>query len=345
MKKLLFFAFIFMVCFSVLSYAAKEETIAKAEIIKGKVTYAVKKDKKEKAVKINQKFQSGVYIKTGKQSAITLKFKNGSLVELKENSRILLNRELMNKTSVSLLQGNGAFKIQKLLKGKEEFNVFTPTAVAGVRGTDFELGVAPDGSAAVNVSDGKVAVNNDSQTVSLSKNESTVSSLGDEKLTRDQGAKNLEEVSKAKSEEMNKDPLAKLNAISQKFDTTLGDQQGLVNTLSDTKNTNAASGVNRGLFNQAKSEGLFAVAGAIKAQNSQDRMVNNIYKKINSLYERLNRLNRIMDEKFGKLDKIYQKKEEDLLKMMEQKEKLMNEKYKNFDRSEEDDTGSGANRP
>ena len=38
--------------------------------------------------------------------------------------------------------------------------MYTPTAVVGVRGTAYELGIADDGSVAVNVNDGGVAVNN-----------------------------------------------------------------------------------------------------------------------------------------------------------------------------------------
>ncbi|MDD5066093.1 MAG: FecR family protein [bacterium] len=317
------------------SLTAAETFLAKAELLTGKVTWSLKKDKKAKPVKIGQKFVTDSVITTGKKSSITLKLKNKSLIELKENSKLIINKDLMDKASVSLLKGNGKFNIQKLMKSKEEFNVYTPTAVVGVRGTEYELGVAPDGSLGVNVGDGKVAVNNDSKEIGLGKNESTVASLGNDQLAKNAGAQDLNALNKSKEEEMNKNPADKMNAINNKFDKAFGEQQAIVSKLSNTKNTNVGQDISQGLFNQAKTEGLYSVAQTIKNNNPQDKLVSNAYKKINSVYDRLNKLNQIMDEKFNNLDKIYDKKTEELMKKLDNKEKMFNDKFKDFDKTEE----------
>jgi hypothetical protein len=103
-----------------------------------------------------------------------------------------------------------------------------------------------------------------------------------------------------------------------------------VNKLADTKNTNAGADVNKGLFNEAKAEGLISVANTIKNKNPKNPAVGNACSKINSVYDKLSKLNQIMDEKFGNLDKFYQKREEDLMKRLEDKEKLFNQKFKDF---------------
>lgn len=49
-------------------------------------------------------------------------------------------------------------KINQKLKAKESFKIKTPTATLGIRGTQFKIEVAKDGSTKINILDGKVAV-------------------------------------------------------------------------------------------------------------------------------------------------------------------------------------------
>ena len=60
------------------------------------------------------------------------------------------------KATLPMLSGSLAFKVQKLA-GSEELNVQSGTAVMGVRGTEFEVVSAPEGSVLVVCVEGRVA--------------------------------------------------------------------------------------------------------------------------------------------------------------------------------------------
>ncbi|MBI9101997.1 MAG: FecR domain-containing protein [Spirochaetales bacterium] len=64
------------------------------------------------------------------------------------------------KATLPMLSGSLAFKVQKLA-GNEELNVQTGTAVMGVRGTEFEVVSAPEGSVLVVCVEGQVACEDD----------------------------------------------------------------------------------------------------------------------------------------------------------------------------------------
>ena len=65
-----------------------------------------------------------------------------------------------SKTNVVMMSGALSFKINKLA-GSEELNVRTESAVMGVRGTDFKVQRAPEGSVLVTCVEGKVACEDD----------------------------------------------------------------------------------------------------------------------------------------------------------------------------------------
>ena len=65
-----------------------------------------------------------------------------------------------SKTNVTMMSGSLAFKVQKLT-GNEEVNVRTESAVMGVRGTEFNVQRAPEGSVLVTCVEGKVACEDD----------------------------------------------------------------------------------------------------------------------------------------------------------------------------------------
>ena len=70
--------------------------------------------------------------------------------------------EAKNKPSgVVLFFGRVWTKVVKGLGGKNRFEVESANAIAGVRGTEFEVGVADDGSTRVIVSEGRVGVTGD----------------------------------------------------------------------------------------------------------------------------------------------------------------------------------------
>lgn len=65
-----------------------------------------------------------------------------------------------SKTNVMMMSGALSFKVQRLT-GNEELNVKTESTVMGVRGTDFTVQRAPEGSVLVTCTEGKVACEDD----------------------------------------------------------------------------------------------------------------------------------------------------------------------------------------
>lgn len=115
-------------------------------------------EKKWQDISLKDKISIDNIIKTGKNSHAVLSFKN-SLVKIKENSKIKLkslssSEKKKSKTSFKLFFGNVLSKISKLKKD-ESYEVETPTAVVGVRGTEFSV-MAGKGETRVKVFEGAV---------------------------------------------------------------------------------------------------------------------------------------------------------------------------------------------
>jgi len=85
---------------------------------------------------------------TGKRSRINAIMNDRSVLALAPHAKLVLTQieydpdTETRSTFMNLLWGSVRFIVQKV-KGKPNFRVKTPTAVAGVRGTDFALSVTP----------------------------------------------------------------------------------------------------------------------------------------------------------------------------------------------------------
>lgn len=101
-------------------------------------------------------------LKTGDASAADVQI-GDSVVRVKENSELILaalyKSELtgLEKNTLELTVGKVLVKPKKLMKG-ENFQVKTPTAVAGVRGTQFVVEASEARNTRVSVLEGKVKV-------------------------------------------------------------------------------------------------------------------------------------------------------------------------------------------
>ena len=99
-------------------------------------------------------------IETGSMSSCDIKI-GDSMIRIKENSKAilaqLLRKDGLENTTLGLDVGKMICKPKKLLKN-ESFLVKTPTAVAGVRGTNFSVEADANKTTRIKVFDGKVAV-------------------------------------------------------------------------------------------------------------------------------------------------------------------------------------------
>lgn len=104
----------------------------------------------------------GSRIRTGPKGQATLRFDDGTQVKIRAKSEVLVRpRPKKEVSGVVLFFGRVWSKVAKSVGGRTSFEVESANAVAGVRGTEFEVGVADDGSTRVRVSEGTVAVHGD----------------------------------------------------------------------------------------------------------------------------------------------------------------------------------------
>ncbi|MBN1897207.1 MAG: FecR domain-containing protein, partial [Spirochaetes bacterium] len=258
----------------------------------------------------------------------------GAQIELKENSKLILNKSYLKKAqdSISLIKGSASFKIAKLAKN-QKVNVYTPTAVVGVRGTEYDIQLASDGSLAVNVEKGDVQVGNDAGSKNVSADQSVETSIENPDLNLKDELKDMKDWAENKDAQVDKDPAGKVVAIKDNLDQANKSQKKVLEALSDDKN--AEGEVDQFMFNQARSDGLFESASGIAGKHSKDKKVSRTMSTIKKIYSRLNRLNKILEEKFNKLDQIYEEKSKELDEKMNQfddKFKDMDKKFDNFEK-------------
>ena len=141
--------------------AASAQTAGKLTQVQGAVT--VKTGDSESAGKLNQTVPPGSQVKTGPDGSAEVTFDDGSVMRVRASSQVALsaNPRPEKKNSVVLFFGRVWSKVVRSTTGDSNYEVNTPNAVAGVRGTEFETAVADNGKARVSVSEGKVAVSAD----------------------------------------------------------------------------------------------------------------------------------------------------------------------------------------
>ncbi len=106
----------------------------------------------------------GDAVRTGDLSEGTITFVDESFVKVHANSQIVMNTiisPLEKKNSILMFFGRVWSKVSRKALHRKLFEVQTPTAVCGVRGTDFETGAYEDGTTLVQVNTGKVTIDNE----------------------------------------------------------------------------------------------------------------------------------------------------------------------------------------
>ena len=140
-------------------YASSPKVVL--EELKGEVSTRAPGNKKYVLAKQGTEYVTGTRLKTASGAWAKLKYSDGTIAEIKSDSEIVVKaskkpREKPN--GVVLFFGRVWSKVTKSKNGDTAFEVRSANAVAGVRGTEFETGVASDGTVMVRVSEGRVAV-------------------------------------------------------------------------------------------------------------------------------------------------------------------------------------------
>jgi len=113
-----------------------------------------------KPATLGQTVSKDATIEVKNNSMAVLQFSSSASITLKANSVLSianLSKNDCGKPVIELSQSSGA-SFSKIAKGQSEFSIKTPTAVAGVRGTSFELTVGNGKTTQIKLLEGKVAV-------------------------------------------------------------------------------------------------------------------------------------------------------------------------------------------
>lgn len=127
-------------------------SIIKGAIAKlsGDVRVTFKATGESRAASINDILEAGDYIETGDNGMVEIKFDNGNGMNLKPDSNVRITSLVMDPKTGEYenLFESSKGKIRSRiegLKGKSKFEVRTPTAVSGARGTIMYLEITPTG--------------------------------------------------------------------------------------------------------------------------------------------------------------------------------------------------------
>jgi hypothetical protein len=113
-----------------------------------------------KPAALGQTVSKDATIEVKNNSMAVLQFASAASITLKANSVLSianLSKNESGKPVIELSQSTGS-SFSKIAKGQSEFSIKTPTAVAGVRGTSFELIVGNGKSTQIKLLEGKVQV-------------------------------------------------------------------------------------------------------------------------------------------------------------------------------------------
>jgi hypothetical protein len=141
---------------------APAATTGKLVTVTGKV-WLTAPGKSEKTALAGIDLAAGTRIRTGNNGSAEVAFADGSRLRVRSNSSLKLSgtkRQKKRKSSILLFFGRVWSKVTSSVASPSNYEVTTPNAVCGVRGTEFETAVADDGSVRVRVTSGRVGVGN-----------------------------------------------------------------------------------------------------------------------------------------------------------------------------------------
>ncbi|MBN1445324.1 MAG: FecR domain-containing protein [Candidatus Omnitrophica bacterium] len=165
-------------------------SMMKGTPVSGTVTFLkgtadFKTQDKEEWIPLNtgDKIKEGSLIRTGAESSMEIKFEDGNVFMLKENTTVGFQTarktgDNYSKYKMSLNMGKLVSNIQKTEKQETAVQIESPTAVVGVRGTVFRSSVDEKGTSQIEVLEGSVVVEGEKGKVELKKGEGTIVEKG-----------------------------------------------------------------------------------------------------------------------------------------------------------------------
>jgi hypothetical protein len=139
-----------------------QAAVGNANIVVNEVTGAVAGASRVLSVE-DDIFQDEL-IRTGASSATKLVFRDETTMEIGPESELTIDTFVFDpdpdRSRVVMALGKGAFRFVSGRTARANYEIRTPTAIIGIRGTILEIAVALNGSTTVTVVEGVVAVSN-----------------------------------------------------------------------------------------------------------------------------------------------------------------------------------------
>lgn len=118
-------------------------------------------------------------VETGEESALVVKFSDGSKLTLGENAKIVIDKYVYNPSTSTGEQAvtltKGAFRFLSGSVPKANVKITTPTVTIGIRGTELIFDVADDGETEMSTVSGEAdATDGSGETLTVAADESVV---------------------------------------------------------------------------------------------------------------------------------------------------------------------------
>jgi hypothetical protein len=133
-------------------------------------------------VKTGQKIKVGDTIQTGLKSFAEIDA-SANTIRIQPKTKVKFTMDMIDEkpqSSLSLFTGSVNCKMDKLKKGKDGYNVNTPSSVCSVRGTEFDVAAGADGRTVLQVTDGTVEFGGMSKSVMVAQNQESGVNMGGE---------------------------------------------------------------------------------------------------------------------------------------------------------------------
>lgn len=154
MKRSIMCFLVFVFLFSCSSIFAETPLVvldAKLEILSGQVKLTRVGSTKSDVISRSCQLYAGDLLETLRESKTVLTYTDGTTMRIKERTLVEVQ-----PTSIRVFKGKTWYKFTK--RGSE-FRIETPSLVAGIRGTEFEVAVSSRKKTSVSVFEGAVAAN------------------------------------------------------------------------------------------------------------------------------------------------------------------------------------------
>jgi hypothetical protein len=141
-----------------LAWSVCAENVAKITSIEGEAS-VLKKDATDwRNAKPGTPLDVGDQIYTREESFVEIRYSIGTMLRMDENTKVTIESSTDKTVKTKNALGSVWVNMRKLITTGKQFEVSTPTAVAAIRGTVFDMTYMPDSVSYVNVFEGKVAV-------------------------------------------------------------------------------------------------------------------------------------------------------------------------------------------